>query len=53
MLVTVQLSAIEVLHQVYTKPPNTIFSHHLLATRRQTANESLDDYMQTLKILSI
>ena len=45
-------SAIEVLHQVYIKSPNTIFLRHLLATRRQTSNELFDDYMQALKILA-
>ena len=34
------------------KPANEIFARHLLATRKQQSNETLDEFLQSLKILS-
>ena len=45
--------AIEVLTQLYIKPKNEIFARHLLATRRQRADESLDEFLLALKQLSV
>ncbi|XP_020901303.1 uncharacterized protein LOC110239892 [Exaiptasia diaphana] len=45
-------SAIEALQNIYVKPTNEIYARHLLATRRQQAGESLDEYLQSLKTLS-
>lgn len=40
------------LQTLYVKPMNEIFAHHLLTTRRQTATEILDEFLQALKTLS-
>ncbi|XP_015767631.1 PREDICTED: uncharacterized protein LOC107346353 [Acropora digitifera] len=45
-------SAIATLHNIYVKPTNEIYARHELATRRQQAGESLDEYLQALEILS-
>jgi RNase H-like domain found in reverse transcriptase/Integrase core domain/Reverse transcriptase (RNA-dependent DNA polymerase)/Aspartyl protease len=45
-------AAIDALKALYVKPPNEIFARHCLATRRQKAGESLDEYLQALKSLS-
>ena len=45
-------SAIATLHNIYVKPTNEIYARHQLATRRQQAGESLDEYLEALKILS-
>ena len=45
-------SAIATLHNIYVKPTNEIYARHQLATRRQQVGESLDEYLQALKILS-
>lgn len=45
-------SAIETLQNIYVKPTNEIYARHMLATRRQQAGESLDEYLQALKTLS-
>ena len=45
-------SAVSVLKSIYIKPTNPVFARHLLATRRQQPGESLDQYLQALKILS-
>ena len=45
-------SAIEMVKNVYIKPPNTILAHHLLATCWQQDGETFDEYVQTLKILA-
>ena len=44
--------AIKILKSMYIKPSNEIFARHLLATRRQKAGESLDEFLQALKTLS-
>ncbi|XP_065055331.1 uncharacterized protein LOC135683878 [Rhopilema esculentum] len=45
-------SAIETLQNIYVKPTNEIYVRHVLATRRQQAGETLDEYLQALKVLS-
>ena len=45
-------TAIETLEALYLKPTNEIYARHVLATRRQEAGESLDQYLQVLKRLS-
>lgn len=44
--------AINVLKTVYVKPTNAIFARHLLATRRQTTSETVDQFLHALKVLS-
>ncbi|XP_046844913.1 uncharacterized protein LOC124438758 [Xenia sp. Carnegie-2017] len=44
--------AITTLKTLYVKPPNEIFARHKLATRKQQAGETLDEYLQELKHLS-
>ena len=44
-------SAEKILEGLYVKPKNEVFARHLLATRRQEPSESLDQYLQTLKLL--
>ena len=44
--------AVSVLESLYVKPKNEIFARHLLATRKQEAGESLDQYLQSLQQLS-
>lgn len=43
---------ITILKQIYQKPTNEFFARHLLATRRQQPGETLDEFLQVLKILS-
>ena len=45
-------AAIEALKEVYVKPTNEVFTRHLLATRKQKAGETLDEFLQALKTLS-
>lgn len=44
--------AIEVLKAVYVKPTNEVFARHRLATRKQASGESVDQFLQSLKLLS-
>ena len=44
--------AIATLRKIYVKPPNEVYSRHLLATRVQQEGESLDSFLQALKDLS-
>ena len=44
--------AIEVLKALFVKPSNEIYARHMLATRCQQSNETLDEYLQALKTLS-
>jgi len=44
--------AIQILNDVYLKPKSEIFARHLLATRKQLATESIDQFVQSLKLLS-
>lgn len=45
-------SAMDVLEGVFVQPRSTIFCRHLLATRRQQIDESVDQYLQVLKKLA-
>ena len=45
-------SAKETLKKKYMKPANEIFVRHLLATRKEQPNETLDEFLRSLKILS-
>ena len=45
-------SAIDALEELYVKPKSDVFSRHLLQTRKQETGESLDQYLQALKILA-
>ena len=49
---TTYASAVAALKKVYEKTPNEIFARHRLATRKQLASESLDDYVRELQILA-
>ena len=40
------------LDALFVKPKNEIYVRHILATRRQQAGETLDEYLQALKSLS-
>ena len=42
--------AINLLKSLYVKTPNEIFARHKLATRKQHARESLDEYLQRISI---
>ena len=44
--------AINILKSLYIKTPNEIFARHALATRKQQPDESIDEYLQILKIMS-
>ena len=44
--------AVDVLTSLYVKPKNEIFARHLLATHRQSSGESLDQFLQALKLLA-
>lgn len=44
--------AITMLKTVYVKPTNVIFARHLLATRKQTTSEAVDQFLHALKLLS-
>ena len=37
---------------IYVKSPNEVFARHSLATRKQAPSESIDEYLQILKLLS-
>ena len=44
-------TAVEILEAMFVKKNNTIFARHLLATRHQQPEESLEKYLQILKTL--
>lgn len=44
--------AIKILDTLYIKPKNEIFARHKLATRHQLTGESVDQYVESLKLLS-
>uniref|UniRef100_A0A6P7GGN7 Uncharacterized protein LOC114336882 n=1 Tax=Diabrotica virgifera virgifera TaxID=50390 RepID=A0A6P7GGN7_DIAVI len=46
------ISAIKILEELYIKPTNEIYARHILATRKQQINESIDQYAQQLKLLA-
>lgn len=45
-------TAIEALKTAYIKPTNEVFARHLLSVRKQQPGETLDEFLQSLKILS-
>lgn len=45
--------AIETLDKVYLKPKNLIYARHTLATRRQHSDETISQYIESLKKLAI
>lgn len=45
-------AAIELLQNLYVKPKNEIFARHLLATRKQDTGEKIDQFYQSLLLLS-
>ncbi|XP_063876904.1 uncharacterized protein LOC135109455 [Scylla paramamosain] len=45
--------AIEVLESLYVKPVNEVLARHQLATRKKQSNESTDQFLQALKLMSI
>ena len=45
-------TAIAKLRSLYIKPNNVLYNRHLLATRRQSEAESVDQYVQSLEKLS-
>ena len=44
--------AVDILGRLYVKPCNVIFARHLLMTCKQQPEQSLDDYLQKLKLLA-
>ena len=44
--------AITILKKVYVKPKNIIFARHQLPTSKQLSSESIDVYVQSLKLLA-
>ena len=45
-------AAVETLDTLFVVPKNEIFSRHLLATRKQQTGETLNNYMNALKLLA-
>ena len=45
-------SAVKTLESLYIIPKNEIFARHLSATQRQQASQSLDEFLNVLKLLS-
>ena len=45
-------AAVEILQALFVKPRNEIFARHILTTRCQQPQETLDEYLQALKTLS-
>jgi len=45
-------AAIKILKDLYVKPSNEIFARYWLATRRQKAGESLEEFLQALRTLN-
>lgn len=44
--------AIDSLQELYSKPVSVIYARHQLASRRQNQEETIDQYLQNLKILA-
>ena len=42
-------TAMNALEEIFVKPKNSVFCRHLLATRRQQTDESVDQYLQSQK----
>ena len=49
---TTYTAAIKILQDTFIKPINVIFARHSLASRRQDTGETLDQYLQALKLIS-
>ena len=49
---TMYEAAIKILKDLYVKPSNTIFARYCLATCRQKAGKSLEEFLQALRTLS-
>ena len=49
---TTYKQAINTLKNLYVKPKNEVFARFMLLTRKQDENESIDQYLQSLKALS-
>ena len=45
-------NAVKVLKSQYQKPVNEIYARHVLSTRRQLPDESIDDSVQNLRVLT-
>ena len=45
-------TAMNVLEEIFEKPKSSVFCRYLLATRRQPTDESVDQYLQSLKRLA-
>ena len=45
-------TAMNILEEIFVKPINSVFCRHLLANHQQQTDESLDQYLQTLKRLA-
>ena len=45
--------SIEILENQFVKPKNEVYSRHKLATRNQSATETVDEFLQALKTLSV
>ena len=45
-------TAIDILKSLYIKPRNEVFNRHVLASRRQSESETLEQYIQVLAKLS-
>ena len=45
-------TAMNVLEEIFVKPKSSVFCRYLLATRRQPTDESVDQYLQSLKRLA-
>ncbi|XP_026317739.1 uncharacterized protein K02A2.6-like [Hyposmocoma kahamanoa] len=44
--------ALDILDKLFNKPKNVVYARYILATRRQKHDESIDTYMQVLKLLA-
>ena len=45
-------TATQKLREIYLKTPNVIFARHLLATQKQQPGKSLQEFLQSLHVLS-
>ena len=45
-------TAVNRLKELYIKPPNEVFAHHLLATCGQKEEENIDEYVQSQQLLA-
>ena len=45
-------NALQALEALYITPKNEVFARHVLATRKQESGESLDEFVNSLKLIS-